>query len=596
MCYPILFAEPTKVYSEERVNRGIALKLFKRKTENKQSIYDSKTERNYGKLLRVSIFLISFVAITPLIILTIINYFQYRKTYEADIIYPLVRQTSNLKNNLESFIQERISVLKYIAQSYKAKELSDSEKLFQIYHSLRNSFGGFVDIGIINEDGTQINYVGPYELLGKNYKSQKWFNNVIFKEVDVSEVFMGFRGFPHFTISVLKSTNADKHLVIRASINIDILTEKIESQEIPSYTDLFIVSQRGLLQTDSKFYGKALDTFPINMSVFSKKSDVVQTVDNHKKSILLSYSFLSNTPFILVEIAYAESLMSNWFKNRNQLILFLIVSIVIIILVVVWGSNRFIQLIRENDLKAARMMHEIEYTNKMASIGRLAAGVSHEINNPLSIINENAGMIQDLLQASEDFPSKGKILQCTNSIFKSVTRCSKITHQLLGFAKRMEPKLEEINLDELIAEVVSFVHREAYLNSIIINVQRLQTEPITLTSDRGLLQQVFINILNNALEATSEGGKVEIAYKSLGNDYVEITISDSGKGIPEKDLPHIFEPFFTTKKEYGTGLGLSITYGIVKKLGGKISVESIENLGTTFTIILPKISNAGGEL
>jgi signal transduction histidine kinase len=268
---------------------------------------------------------------------------------------------------------------------------------------------------------------------------------------------------------------------------------------------------------------------------------------------------------------------------------------VIIILVVVWGSNRFVRLIKENDLKAARMMHEIEYTNKMASIGRLAAGVSHEINNPLSIINENAGMIQDILQASESFPNKEKILQCTNSIFKSVTRCSKITHQLLGFAKRMEPKLEEINLDELIAEVVSFVHREAYLNNIVINIQNPKDEIITLTSDRGLLQQVFINILNNALEAISEGGKVDIAYKSLGNDYVEITISDSGKGIPEKDLPHIFEPFFTTKKEYGTGLGLSITYGIVKKLGGEISVDSKENIGSTFKIVLPKISKVVGE-
>ncbi|MFN3270478.1 MAG: sensor histidine kinase, partial [Candidatus Kapaibacteriota bacterium] len=343
-------------------------------------------------------------------------------------------------------------------------------------------------------------------------------NNIIFKEIDVSEVFMGFRGFHHFTISVLKSTNADKHLVIRASINIEILSEKIESQNMPLYTDLFIVNQKGVLQTDSKFYGKALDSFPINMSLFSKKSDVIQTVDNYKKPILLSYSFLSNTPFILVEIAYAESLMSNWFKSRNQLILFLIVSIVIIILVVIWGSNRFIRLIKENDLKEARMMHEIEYTNKMASIGRLAAGVSHEINNPLSIINENAGMIQDILQASEDFPNKEKILQCTNSIFKSVTRCSKITHQLLGFAKKMEPKLEEINLDELITEVVSFVHREAYLNDIVISIQNLKDEIIILISDRGLLQQVFINILNNALEAISEEGKVDIAYKSLEND------------------------------------------------------------------------------
>ncbi len=572
------------------------MKLFIKKSENKQNSYNSKPERNYGKLLRVSILLISFVAITPLIILTLINYFQYRKTYEADIIYPLTRQTSNLKNNLESFIQERISVLKYISQSYTADELANAKKLSQIYHSLRNSFGGFVDIGIIDKDGIQINYVGPYELLGKNYKTQKWFNNVIFNGIDVSEVFMGFRGFPHFTISVLKTTNTDKHYVIRASISSEILNEKIGSQEIPSYTDLFIVSRNGFLQTDSKLYGKSLDKFPLKLSLFSKRTDILQTFDNHNRTILLSYAFVSNTPFILVEIASAESLMSNWSKNRNQLLLFLIVSIVLIILVVVWGSNRFIRVIKENDIRAARMMHEIEYTNKMASIGRLAAGVSHEINNPLAIINENAGMIQDILQTNEEFPAKDKIFRCINSIYKSVSRCSKITHQLLGFAKRMEPKLEEINLNEFIVEVVSFVHREAYLNNIVINVKNPQYGTITLVSDRGLLQQIFINILNNALEAISESGRIDISYSNIENDCVEIKIADSGKGIPEKDLPHIFEPFYTTKKEYGTGLGLSITYGIVKKLGGEISVESIENVGTTFTIVLPKVSNITGEL
>lgn len=224
------------------------MRLFKREIENKQTNFYGKPERNYDKLLRASIFLISLVAITPLIILTVINYFQYRKAYEADIIYPLTRQTNNLKNNLESFIQERISVLKYIAQSYTSEELSNPKILFQIYHSLRNSFGGFVDIGIIDENGLQINYVGPYQLLGKNYKSQKWFNNVVFKGVDVSEVFMGFRGFPHFTISVFKTYNTNNPLIIRASINTEILKEKIESQEIHSHTDVFIVSQSGLLQ------------------------------------------------------------------------------------------------------------------------------------------------------------------------------------------------------------------------------------------------------------------------------------------------------------------------------------------------------------
>ncbi len=555
-----------------------------------------KPERDYRKLLFVSIFLISFVSITPLVILTVVNYFQYRKTYQADIIYPLMRQTSSIRDNLESFIKERISLLKYIAQKYDVQDLSDKRKLFQIYYAIRNTFGGFVDIGVIDNEGTHINYVGPYDLLGKNYKSQKWFNNVIFNEVDVSEVFMGFRGFPHFAISVLKSSITKKDFVIRASINSEVLKDKTNSPEVQTYTDLFIISQSGLLQTNSKFYGKTLEKFPLDISLFKNKFDVIETQDHKGKSILLSYSYISNTPFILIEIVNAESLMSNWFKNLNQLVLFLLISVILILLVVIWGSNRFVKLLKENDLRTAQILHEIEYTNKMASIGRLAAGISHEINNPLSIINENAGMIQDILQKSGDFHNKDKVLKCVNSIFKSVERCAKITHQLLGFAKRMEPKFEQISLSELINEVVSFVYREAIINNISINVRNLQNEDIILTSDRGLLQQVFVNILNNALEAISENGRIDISFARVENDFVEIKISDTGKGIPEKDLPHIFEPFFTTKKEYGTGLGLSITYGIVKKLGGTITVESQENVGTTFKIVLPIFSKINVEI
>ncbi len=580
-------------------------KKSNKKTGLKYSIENGQTpkindykrpERDYKKLLYVSIFLICFVSITPLVILTIVNYFQYRKTYEADIIYPLTRQTSSIRDNLESFIKERISLLKYFAQKYDIQDLAKKEKLFQIYYAIRNSFGGFVDIGVIDDEGIQINYVGPYDLLGKNYKSQKWFNNVIFNEVDVSEVFMGFRGFPHFAISVLKSSITNKHFVIRASINSEVLREKTTNPEAQTYADLFIISQSGLLQIDSKYYGKTLDKFPLDISLFKNKFDVIETHDHQGKSILLSYSYISNTPFILIEIVNAESLMANWFKNRNQLVLFLLISIFLIILIVIWGSNRFVKLLKESDLRTAQILHEIEYTNKMASIGRLAAGVSHEINNPLSIINENAGMIQDILQKGGDFPNKDKVLRCVNSIFKSVERCAKITHQLLGFARRMEPKFEQISLSELINEVVSFVYSEAAINNISINLRNQQNEDIILTSDRGLLQQVFVNILNNALEAITENGKIDISFARVENDFVEIQISDTGKGIPEKDLPHIFEPFFTTKKEYGTGLGLSITYGIVKKLGGSITVESQENVGTTFKIVLPIFSRISVEV
>jgi len=558
---------------------------------NNQKVWGSNSEQEYRKLFRISVSIMILVSIAPLVVLTAVNYYQYRKTYEIDVINPLTRQINNLRNNLESFVQERISVLKYIANFYSAEDLKSPVLLNKLFSSLRNSFGGFVDLGVIDSSGLQINYIGVYNLLGKNYKMQDWFNKTIFEGVNVSDVFFGYRGVPHFSISVYKPLQNGDFLIVRASINSDVLTGKIIEAEIPKETDIFLVNRNGYLQTNSKFNGKILEKCPFELPEVSKKTEILQTYDKKGKELYLIHTSITDTPFILVEVSPAESLWSNWLKNRNQLLVFMFISVVLIVIAAFWGSNRFVRAIKERDLQAAQMMHEIEYTNKMASIGRLAAGVSHEINNPLSIINENAGLVSDILQKMDYFPEKERIQKCISSILRNVERCSKITHQLLGFAKRMEPNVELINLNEFMNEIVGFVSKEAKLKNVSIEIENYGNESLQINSDRGLLQQVFINILNNSIEAVSEGGRIFISFKPSGDDKVEINIIDNGKGISEKDLPHIFEPFFTTKKGYGTGLGLSITYGIVKKLGGEIFVESKVNEGTKFTLIFPQNYN-----
>jgi signal transduction histidine kinase len=232
-------------------------------------------------------------------------------------------------------------------------------------------------------------------------------------------------------------------------------------------------------------------------------------------------------------------------------------------------------------------MHNIEHTNRMASIGRLAAGVAHEINNPLAIINEKAGLIKDLLGMSESQPlDKERLLKQTTSIIQSVTRCSEITHRLLGFARHMDVRIEPVAVEALIHDVLGFLEKEADYRGIHVKMDVADALP-TIHSDRGQLQQLFLNLINNAFEAMKKGGNLEITLKDRGPEHVEVKIRDDGIGIAQKDIEHIFEPFYTTKKGKGTGLGLSISYGIVKKLRGTIYVESELGKGTTFTVTLP---------
>jgi signal transduction histidine kinase len=242
--------------------------------------------------------------------------------------------------------------------------------------------------------------------------------------------------------------------------------------------------------------------------------------------------------------------------------------------------------IREADLRRAKLLHNIEYTSKMASLGRLAAGVAHEVNNPLAIINEKAGLLKDLSGLEGDSPEKTRRLRLVDSVLAQVDRCRTITHRLLGFAKRMDVKMEALRLDQLILDVISFLEKEAETRNVTI-VKVFPDDFPTIRSDRGQLQQVFLNILNNAFQAVEDAGRIRIELARREPDRVSVTIEDDGCGITKEDRRHIFEPFFTTKKAYGTGLGLSITWGIVSKLGGTIEVESEAGIGTSFTVTLP---------
>jgi len=192
----------------------------------------------------------------------------------------------------------------------------------------------------------------------------------------------------------------------------------------------------------------------------------------------------------------------------------------------------------------------------------------------------------DLLSMSVQMPPKDKVLGLVDSVLHSVGRCGEITQRLLGFAKHMEVSRDEIDLERLVREVFGFLDKEADYRGIQVEFEVPEDLP-TIQSDRSQLQQVFLNIINNAFAAVEDGGKIEIAMECTGEDSVAVSITDDGMGIPSESLTHIFEPFFTTKKGMGTGLGLSITYGIVEKLGGKIRVDSDVGVGTTFTVILP---------
>lgn len=243
--------------------------------------------------------------------------------------------------------------------------------------------------------------------------------------------------------------------------------------------------------------------------------------------------------------------------------------------------------------KAEKALRESEQlllqAHKMEAIGRLAAGVAHEINNPLAIINEKAGLMKDYFELSGDSEiKKEKFINLIEAIFDSVSRCRAITHRLLGFSRRVDISYDIIDLNGAVKEIIEFLEKEILFRNIRL-ILNLSEELPDITTDKGQIQQVLLNILNNAIDAVDKGGIIEVLTGVKDENTVYVSVKDNGHGIPKEILKHIFEPFYTTKeKGRGTGLGLSISYGIVQKLGGTINVDSEVNKGTTFTVEIPK--------
>jgi signal transduction histidine kinase len=251
------------------------------------------------------------------------------------------------------------------------------------------------------------------------------------------------------------------------------------------------------------------------------------------------------------------------------------------------------KIISEREQKAAkeykvRIEQQMIATERLAALGTLAAGVAHEINNPLAIINESAGYLRTVLQKEElaDIPYRASLDKALEKILTAVIRARTITHQLLADVGKNEQVLAEIDMQALVNETVRLIRRDADSKKIQVHIEADRSQR-TLIADPNQIRQVLINLLNNAIHATDENGDITVRLRSTDTG-VSIDIIDSGTGIARENLDRIFEPFFSTKAPgKGTGLGLFVSRDIVEKLGGKLTVESQLGKGSSFTIHIP---------
>jgi signal transduction histidine kinase len=550
---------------------------------------------NFRRMWQLAVLLSVGVAVVPLVTITAIDYQVTQKSIESEIALRTSRLVSNTRRAVSFFLEERRLALDFIVKDNSFESLNDPERLQAILKNLKTSFGGFTDLGVIDPLGYQRNYAGPYKLEGVDYSTQAWYREVLERGVHISDVFSGFRQVPHLIIAVKHETGSGAHFMLRATLDTERFNHLISHPEVAGVADAFLINREGKLQTPSLSQGKVLDPIALPVPSFSANTELIETKDVQGQLHAVGYAYIEDSPFILMIVKNKKELLKPWYKTRLQLMGFLAASITIILVVILGVATYLVNKIYLADQKRLTTLHQVEYSNKMATIGRLAAGVAHEINNPLAVINEKAGLIKDLFTMREEYARDEKLLNTINGVLSSVERCAKITRRLLSFMRNSGVTSERIHLGETIQEVLNFLSKEAEYRSFQISVHVDEDVP-KIASDRGRLQEIFLNVINNSFAAMQDGGHLEVTAKRDKNDLVSVTVKDDGCGIPKADLERVFEPFFSTKSgKGGTGLGLSITSGLVQELGGEIRVASEVGKGTIFTVVLPINNEKKGE-
>ena len=503
----------------------------------------------YQALKRKLVLIVIVVSFTPLLLVSGIILQQFHHSYHEKVRAHLGELVQKHRQNIDTFLQEKLSDIKFLATNRSFPELSDEAFLAKILVRLQQQFGEvFQDLGVVNEEGIQLAYAGPFKLEHADYSEAAWFNNAIQNDYYISDVFLGLRGLPHFIVAVRTSHNG-KRWILRSTIDFNAFNMLVENLRVGKTGFAFILNKDGEFQTKPSF-----DAEPDVKRYMNLVKDglackdgicIVERPSETGGENIYVASYLKNGDWLLVYQQATADAFADLRRAQGIALVILLLGGIGIVTMAYLLSGRMINRMAQADREKDMMNEQVIETGKLASIGELAAGIAHEINNPVAIMVEEAGWIEDLL-TEED------LKQCENlnefqralaQIKNQGRRCKEITHKLLSFARKTDTRIQDVQINDLIEEVVSLSGQRAKYSSVTMR-QNLSEGLPTVKVSPTEIQQVFLNLINNALDAMDKkGGTVDIT-SSIEDNTIVIEVADTGPGIPQANVQRIFDPFF----------------------------------------------------
>ncbi len=564
--------------------------------KKEKRVEDLSAERNvfYEELSRKIKILILVVSFFPMTLTVSILFYRFNLTYTEKIQAHVSELVQKHTQNIDTFLSEKLGNIGYLATQLEKTPQPPKEFLKKNMELLEREYkDAFTDLGLVNENGIQIAYEGPFRLENADYKNAEWFQKALEKPFFISDVFVGLRGHPHFIIAIKMNIDGRIH-ILRATINFARFNSMVENIQIGKTGIAYILNGEGRLQTkaDIKINPTIIASLIRDKNMDKNDTIITEQQDTAGNTYLYVISTLKNIDWMVVFRQNIRDVFRDLWKTQLLTVIIFFVGCIAIIFVAFTLPRYIVKLISTAETKSEAMNRQVIESGKLASIGELAAGIAHEINNPVAIMVEEAGWMEDLLEdeALKESENLGEFKRALKQINTQGKRCKEITHKLLSFARKTDSTVNDVEVNEAVREMVSLTAHMAKYNSVTMETKLEEGLPFVRISPAEL-QQVMLNLINNAIDAMEKTGgviKIETKKSKIEKNHIAISIEDTGPGIPKDNLERIFDPFFTTKAVgKGTGLGLSICYGLVQKMGGKIEVSSQVGLGTKFRIWIP---------